>query len=280
MDPADPVDELAGAEPADAGHALRDLVGAIGVVAGIDRAQELTRDSGLAVPAGRGGPQLIPRPAAWRLGPAGPWARPGRPRPRPAQVADVGRALAARGEPADLAPEGLPPVALPGISVRPSAVLCALFDEGGEAHVVLTRRSSKLRSHTHQVSFPGGRLDPGEAPVDAALREAREEVGIDAASVEIIGRLSFVRTVSSSAPITPFVGVIGARPLLTPNPAEVERAFTVPLLELTDPGVYREELWEFPDGLERPMHFFELIGDTVWGATARMLYELLDLLFA
>jgi 8-oxo-dGTP pyrophosphatase MutT (NUDIX family) len=278
-DLADPVDDLAGAEPADAGHTLRDLVGAVGVVAGADRAHELTRESVLVVPEGRGGPQLIPRPAAWSLGPAGPWARPGRPRPTPVRVADVRKALDARGEPADLAPEGLPQVALPGRNLRPSAVLCALFDEGGEAHVVLTRRSSKLRSHTHQVSFPGGRLDPGEEAVDAALREAREEVGIDPAGVEVVGRLSFVRTVTSSAPITPFVGLMSARPVLSPNPAEVERAFTVPLLELTEAGVYREELWEFPDGLERPMHFFELIGDTVWGATARMLYELLDLLF-
>jgi hypothetical protein len=62
-----------------------------------------------------------------------------------------------------------------------------------------------------------------------------------------------------------------------PNPAEVERAFTVPVVELMEPEVYRQELWTFPDGRELPMSFFELIGDTVWGATARMLTELLDL---
>lgn len=93
----------------------------------------------------------------------------------------------------------------------------------------------------------------------------------------MLGRLSPLCTVLNPAPITPFVASLPGRPVLVPNPAEVERAFTVPLVELTSPEVYREELWTFPDGAERPMQFFELIGDTVWGATARMLAELLDL---
>jgi hypothetical protein len=109
------------------------------------------------------------------------------------------------------------------------------------------------------------------------LREAHEEVGIDPAGVEIIGRLSSLRTVVNPSPITPFIGVAAARPRLALNPGEVERAFDVPLVELFDPDVYREELWTFPDGRELSMAFFELIGDTVWGATARMLVELLDL---
>jgi 8-oxo-dGTP pyrophosphatase MutT (NUDIX family) len=156
-------------------------------------------------------------------------------------------------------------------------VLCAVFDEDGQAQVVLTRRSSRLRSHTHQVSFPGGRIDPGEEPLAAALREAHEEVGIDPDRVEIIGHLSPLGTVLNPAPIMPFVGVLPGRPALYPNPAEVERAFTVPLVELSDPGVFREEVWELPEG-ERSVMFFELVGDTVWGATARMLFELLSML--
>lgn len=196
-------------------------------------------------------------------------------------MADVRAALESRPEPAVQPTDEVPVVALPGPARRPAAVLCVLFDaalgEGGtQCHVVLTRRSSRLRSHTHQVSFPGGRLDEGESPAEAALREAREEVGIDPSSVEIIGRLSSLRTVLNPSPITPFVAMVPGRPRLVPNPAEVERAFDVPLVELFDPEVYREELWTFPDGAERPMQFFELIGDTVWGATARMLAELLD----
>jgi 8-oxo-dGTP pyrophosphatase MutT (NUDIX family) len=159
-------------------------------------------------------------------------------------------------------------------------VLCALFDEHGEAHVLLTRRSSRLRSHTGQVSFPGGRLDDGETALACALREAREEVGLDPATVDVFGRLTTVQIMTNPAPILPFVGALPGRPLLYPSPAEVERAFTVTLSELSDPDVYREEIWTLPDGTERHMHFFELVGDTVWGATARMLYELLDLSLA
>jgi 8-oxo-dGTP pyrophosphatase MutT (NUDIX family) len=191
-------------------------------------------------------------------------------------VADVRAAISRRGDP-PAAPAEVPNVALPGRARRPAAVLCALFDEAGEAHVVLTRRSSRLRSHTSQVSFPGGRLDPGETAVHAALREAHEEVGLDPDTIDVFGRLATMRTAVNPAPIVPFVGALPGRPELHPNPAEVERAFTVPLTELTDPDVYREELWTFPDGAEQAMYFFELMGDTVWGATARMLRELLDL---
>lgn len=157
-------------------------------------------------------------------------------------------------------------------------MLCALFEEDGQAHTVLTRRSSKLRSHTGEVSFPGGRLNPEEQPLDAALRESREEIGLDAGSVTIIGRLGTLSTVANPAPILPFVARLPGRPELRANPAEVDRAFSVPLVELMQPGVYHEEIWTFPDGVDRSIYFFELIGDTVWGATARMLRELLDVL--
>lgn len=160
---------------------------------------------------------------------------------------------------------------------RPSAVLCPLFEEGREARVILTRRSSALRSHTGQVSFPGGRMDEGEPALAAALREAAEEIGLDPAVCEVLGELSPLVTISSGAAITPFVGVLPGRPELTPNPAEVERIFDVALSELMAPDVYHEEVWPMPGG-DRSMYVFELDGDTVWGATARMLTELLDLI--
>jgi 8-oxo-dGTP pyrophosphatase MutT (NUDIX family) len=165
---------------------------------------------------------------------------------------------------------------LPMVDPRPAAVLCALFEEDGDSWVVLTRRSTRLRSHTGEVSFPGGRLDQGETAVSAALREADEEVGIPPSTVEIIGRLSPLATMTSRSAIVPFVGVLRQRPVLHPNPAEVDRAFSVPLSELMAPGVYHEERWGFPGGGDRAIHFFELPGDTVWGATAKMLRELLD----
>jgi 8-oxo-dGTP pyrophosphatase MutT (NUDIX family) len=133
-----------------------------------------------------------------------------------------------------------------------------------------------MRSHTGQVSFPGGRLDPGESEIEAALREAKEEVGIDPASVEVIGRLSSLSTITNPSAITPIVGLLPARPFLRPNPSEVARAFTAPVAELFAAGVYHDELWSLPGGAVRPIHFFDLDDETVWGATARMLRELLD----
>ncbi|HET6874760.1 MAG TPA: CoA pyrophosphatase [Acidimicrobiales bacterium] len=228
----------------------------------------------------RGGPQVIPRPPRWRAGPGEFWSQPDGFRPSRITAEDIEAAIQSRGDPPPEPATEMPVVALPGPKRQPAAVLCVVFDEelGGEqqAHVVLTRRSSRMRSHTHQVSFPGGRLEPGEAAHLAALREAHEEVGIDPAGVRVIGRLTTMSTVMNPAPISPFVGVVDGRPELVPSPAEVERAFTVPVVELMEPDVYRQELWTFPDGREVPMSFFELIGDTVWGATARMLTELLD----
>jgi 8-oxo-dGTP pyrophosphatase MutT (NUDIX family) len=161
--------------------------------------------------------------------------------------------------------------------LRPSAVLVAVFEEpaSGEAAVVLTRRAPTLRSHTHQVSFPGGRIDDGEEAADAALREAWEEVGIDPASVTIIGPLPPLATFAGGSAIAPWLGVLPDVPVLHPNPAEVERAFTVTFAELVADGCHWEETWPFPDGGERDIHFFDLPEDLVWGATARILVGLL-----
>ena len=197
-------------------------------------------------------------------------------------MARVRAVMARRGPSAPAVVSRSPHVELPGLDQpgsRPAAVLCALFEELGEAHVLLTRRSSNLRSHTGEVSFPGGRLEDGEAPVAAALREAGEEIGVDPAQVDILGQLSPLSTYSSRATITPFVGVLPGRPRLTANPAEVERAFDVSLAELVSDEVYHTEVWDLPGVGWREMNFFELVGDTVWGATARMLVELLAMLF-
>ncbi|HVF31730.1 MAG TPA: CoA pyrophosphatase [Acidimicrobiales bacterium] len=156
-----------------------------------------------------------------------------------------------------------------------SAVLCAVWEEDGEARVLLTRRTAWLRSHSGQVAFPGGRVEPGETLAEAALRESEEEVGLDPASVEVIGRLSRMHTISSGAGIFPFVGVLpGGRPTVDANPDEVDRVFDVALGELMADGVFHEEVWGLAD-TERPIYFFDVAGETVWGATARMLVELL-----
>lgn len=163
---------------------------------------------------------------------------------------------------------------------RPAAVLVPLFEEEGETRVVLTRRSSQMRSHTGEVAFPGGRLEDGEAAVAAALREAAEEVGIDAAAVEVVGQLSPLTTIRGRSAISSFVGLLPARPVLRPCPAEVEHAFDVALADLMADGVAHEERWDIPGMPDRPIHFFDLPHDLVWGATARILYDLLGLVIA
>lgn len=120
-------------------------------------------------------------------------------------------------------------------------------------------------------------MEPGEAPVDAATRETREEIGLDPSVVEVIGELDHLPTVSSRSVIVPYVGVLPARPETRPNPDEVDAVLHVPLAELADPAVYREEIWTFPDGGDRSIYFFELNGDTVWGATASMLRQLVGI---
>jgi 8-oxo-dGTP pyrophosphatase MutT (NUDIX family) len=212
----------------------------------------------------RGGPQEIPRPAAWTPGRPAPWS----------VLAPTDRVIgvdrAREVFPADL--EGRPsPVADEGGS--PSAVLVPLYDDG-ELHVVLTRRAWNLRTHRGEVSFPGGRADPGEDPRTTALREACEEVALDPATVEPLGQLDHLTTVTRRAYIVPVLGLLPGRPDLLANDGEVDAVLHVPLSELLDDTVFREEQWGTPP-LSRPVYFFELVGDTVWGATAAMLRQLL-----
>ena len=157
-------------------------------------------------------------------------------------------------------------------------MLVLLYEEQGEPWVVLTRRASHLRHHAGEVSFPGGRREPGDADLWAtARREACEEVGLDPGSVSRVGRLDSFVTVGSRSLVCPFVATVERRPELVPDPAEVERVLHVPLAELTDPEAWREEVWSLEPafGGERTMTFFELPGDTVWGATAAVLRRLL-----
>ncbi len=172
----------------------------------------------------------------------------------------------------------------PAAAVRPAAVLVPMFEEGGEARVVLTVRSDRLRSHQGEVAFPGGRIDGDEGVVEAALREAYEEVGLRPGLVTVVAELTAMPTVSSNTVMTPVVATLETRPSLTASPAEVERVFDVALSELAADGVFHEEWWSappsatpgIPDG-EFPVWFFEVAGETAWGATARTLVELLCL---
>lgn len=157
---------------------------------------------------------------------------------------------------------------------RHSAVLIALTDGPDGPCVLLTRRSWELRHHKGEISFPGGRMDPGETAAETALREAHEEVGLDPAVVRIRGELEHLNTVVSRSYIVPKVGIVDEPPELSGRTMEVDRVLWVPLAELTRPDTYRSEVWGF-GSTHRTLHFFHLDDETIWGATGRMLFDLL-----
>ena len=215
----------------------------------------------------RGGSQRIPRPADFRVAGPPPWVGLG-PDERRFSLEDVRRRLAA-------SPPGAEAVSLVPGSV-PSAVLAPLVEIRGETHVLFIKRPETMSTHKGEIAFPGGKSDPVVDPdlLATALREAREEIGLDPADVEIVARLSGVATAASRFTITPFVGFLGGPPELDHNPAEVVRVLEVPLSELLDASIYHEERW---DGFQRDMSvfFYELADETLWGATARILTDLL-----
>jgi 8-oxo-dGTP pyrophosphatase MutT (NUDIX family) len=221
----------------------------------------------------RGGPQLIPRPPDALPGEPPPWsALP--PPARRVDLTDLASRLRARGPAREIVSPDRPPAD----GGRRSAVLVALWDDGGGPHVLLTRRSPHMRSHRWEVSFPGGGHEPGDRSLwHTALREAAEEVGLDPSLPEPVGELDRFVTVGSRSLVHPFVALLPGRPEgLRAAPEEVEAILHVPLEELLLDEVYREERWPIA-GAHRPITFFELVGDTIWGATAAMLRQLLDL---
>jgi len=174
------------------------------------------------------------------------------------------------------APAGEGPIAgdhpeLRSAACTPAAVLVAITDRP-KPGVILTVRREHLRTHAGQVAFPGGRLDPGEEPVAAALREAREELALDPALVAVAGSLEPYRTITSYL-VTPVIGVIPPGVALTPHDHEVADWFEAPLAHLLDPANRRTESAVF-GGLQRRYWRIEWNDRLIWGATAAMLVNL------
>jgi 8-oxo-dGTP pyrophosphatase MutT (NUDIX family) len=180
-------------------------------------------------------------------------------------AADVVAAVTARPTPQPVVSAG---------DFRESAVLVAITDGPDGAEVLLTRRSQELASHRGEISFPGGRVDGDETFEAAALREAHEEVALDPSVVQLRGRLDPISTRASGSFIVPVVGTLEQHPSLRPAAGEVDRIMWVPLAELTRADTFREEVWHLDDE-PRLIFFFELDDETIWGATARVLHQLL-----
>lgn len=183
-------------------------------------------------------------------------------------AARVSRALAA--SPGDLL-SGDDADAGPAAAATPAAVLVPIVDRA-EPGLLLTVRTDTLRHHAGQIAFPGGRMEPGETAIDAALREAHEEVGLDPGSVRIVGTADPYRTVTGFV-VTPVIGIIPPGLRLVPSDGEVADIFEAPLGFVVDPAnhVPRTVDWQ-----GRPRTYYEIVwqGRRIWGATAAMIVNL------
>ena len=166
---------------------------------------------------------------------------------------------------ADVPPRGDLPLA---------AVLMPLYeDAAGDIRVVLTKRPDTMPTHAGHLAFPGGRPHIEDSgPIDTALREAFEEVGIPPGDVEVLGFLPAIHTVEFSLLVVPVVGRLRGVPTLVPSEREVALVLEPRLVDLADPDLWRFELWQ-----GSRVWFYDLEGEILWGATARMTRQLLGL---
>jgi 8-oxo-dGTP pyrophosphatase MutT (NUDIX family) len=175
----------------------------------------------------------------------------------------------------------LPGLLDPAPAVAPAAgtvlagVLVPVLAQEAEPRLVFTRRAESLSRHAGEISFPGGLSEPDEPLAATALREAEEELGLAPSDVELAGALPPVHTHVTGVLIVPFVGFLGRDPLFTPNRAEIADVLEFPLRDLTRAGEERDFEWE---GMRFRTFVFDMDGHVIWGATARILWSLIELL--
>ncbi len=157
--------------------------------------------------------------------------------------------------------------------LKPAAVLIPIVADPAGASVLLTRRADSLARHTGQIAFPGGRLDPGETAVEAALREAREEVDLDPAAVTVLG-LSDAYETGTGYLVTPVIGWIERLPPLTASPDEVAEVFQAPWGFLMDPSNHSRDHLEAAEGVKRWFWAMTWNERYIWGATAGIIRAL------
>lgn len=158
---------------------------------------------------------------------------------------------------------------------RSAAVLVPLVGAEADLALLCFERTQEVMEHKGEICLPGGSIEPHDTdPTAAALREAHEELGVPPDAVSVFGLLDDVHTTVSGYVITPIVGHLTSLPPIVPDPLEVARTLIVPMSELWRPEVHgtRRGLW----GTTREVHYFNVSGGQIWGATARILYNLLQ----
>jgi 8-oxo-dGTP pyrophosphatase MutT (NUDIX family) len=161
---------------------------------------------------------------------------------------------------------------------KKSAVLVLLYSNGDNLNIIFTLRSKKLSNHSGQISFPGGHLDKGETPVQTALRESQEEIGLKSSDIHIIGRLSDLYVPPTNYIISPVVGYMKEKPDYYINSTEeVEEIIDLPLDRFTDESIYTVESWKY-NGQELKVPLWKIHSETpLWGASSMIMMEFLTL---
>lgn len=194
-------------------------------------------------------------------------------------IAEVVTALRARLEPVEQAERIIASLQAIQPQARLASVLVPLFVYEGQPALAFIRRSQELRSHSGEIAFPGGGVEPLDgSPVETALREAQEEIGLEPAQVEVLNILPPLFTSVSNYLITPVVAFL-PRGLgtLRLQESEVAEVILAPLAALADPTIFRAEEW-IRGGRSHTVYFYDYGPYRIWGATARMVKTLLDLL--
>ena len=197
----------------------------------------------------------------------------------PEPTVDWLRRRFAAGAGPDLATEDDGAARAPGGALTPASVLVPIVSHERELTVLFTRRTAHLRDHSGQISFPGGRAEPGdESPRSTALREAREEIGLDAARIEVLGCLPDYRT-RTGFRVTPVVSLVAPPLELRPDAFEVDEVFEVPLAFLLDPANHQRHSREI-QGRRADFYAIPYRDYYIWGATAGMVVNLYRFLAA
>ena len=162
---------------------------------------------------------------------------------------------------------------------RKSGVLVLFYPEDGNGFFPLIKRPIYSGVHSGQVALPGGRMEPEDPDIIyTALREAEEEIGVDPVKVEVLGKLSNLYIPASNFLVTPIIGFLEERPRFLPDLKEVAKIIPTDFQKLTRPSIRKNTILQLDGGIRLDTPFFDIEGEVVWGATAMILSELLQLM--